>query len=343
MIQNKQILVTGGAGFICSHLVKRMIDKGNNITVIDNLERGKLEFIEDVIDNISFINADLRDYESCVDYFEGIDIVIHLASKVGGIGTYLSRPYEVMSDNMTIDSNVLKSIIEKGINKYFYASSAHVYPKSLQESKDSPKICEHEAYPAEPELSYGWAKLVGEKQIQYACQENHNLNAAIARFIGIYGENQDYKLETGSVIPVFSHRAIKYPEIDFKIWGTGQETRSYCFIEDTLDCIELMIEKMNSQKIVGPLNVGKEERISISDIAKIIIDISGKDINIDYDKDKDTVIWGQWCDLSLTKETLSWEAKTSIRDGLQRVYADIKRRLQKNEEKKIPTNLSRAD
>jgi GDP-D-mannose 3',5'-epimerase len=322
-----KILVTGGAGFIGSHFVKRMVNKGYEITVIDNLERGKFEFLESIISKITLVKADLKDYESVKKYFKGQDCVVHLASKVGGIGTYTSKPYDIMSSNITIDSNVLKAVIENKISKYFYASSAHIYPKSLQTTNDSPLIHEDQAYPADPELSYGWAKLIGELSIQSATKEYSFLNAAIARFIGIYGPDQDFELKTGSVIPVFSHRAIKYPEVDFSVWGTGKETRSYCYIEDTLDCMELMIDKMNSLNLVGPLNVGKEERVSIAEIAEIVVDISEKNIQVEYDTSKNTVIWGQWCDCKKAKELLGWEAKTSLKEGIKIVYNNIKNRI----------------
>lgn len=327
MKQINNILITGGAGFIGSHLTRRLVNKGYQVTVLDNLERGKLEFLDSIINKITFIECDLCDYESIEGYFLGKDCVIHMASKVGGIGTYISKPYEIMSTNITIDNNVLKAVIKNNITKYFYASSAHIYPKSLQTSSDSPLIHENEAYPADPELSYGWAKLIGEQAIQSAVKEFNFLKVAIARFIGIYGPNQDFKLETGSVIPVFSYRAVKYPKVNFNIFGTGKETRSYCYIEDALDCIELMINKMDDINLVGPLNVGKEERVSISDIAKTVIEISDKNIIEEYDTTKNTIIWGQWCSCQKAKDLLGWEAKTSLKDGIQVVYNDIKNRI----------------
>ena len=323
----KKILVTGGAGFIGSHLVKRLVKQGHEVTVIDNLERGRVEFISDIITDIKMVYTDLTDYDECSRYFIGKDVVIHLASKVGGIGTYLSKPYEVMNSNMKMDSNVLRGIIENKIDTYFYASSAHIYPKELQTIADSPMIKESDAYPANPELSYGWAKLIGEKAIESAVVENDWMKVAIARFIGIYGPNQDFKLESGSVIPVFSHRAIKYPEVPFSVWGTGKETRSYCFIDDALDCIEKMIEAMDTKQLVGPYNVGRGDRISIEDIAKTVIEVSGKDIEVEWDTTKNTVIWGQWCDVTKAKEELGWEAQTSLKDGLTIVYNDIKQRV----------------
>lgn len=323
----KKILVTGGAGFIGSHLVKRLIERGHEVTAIDNLERGKIDFIENN-KSLKLVICDLTDYEIMQQFFENKDIVIHLASKVGGIGVYLDTPYQVMKANMEMDANVLKAVLEHRIDTYFYASSAHIYPKELQMIADSPMIKESDAYPANPELTYGWAKLIGEKSIEAALVENDWLKAAIARFIGIYGPNQDYGLETGSVIPVFSHRAIKYPEVPFRVWGTGKETRSYCYIDDALDCIEKMIEAMNTKQLVGPYNVGKGERCTIEDIAKTAVEISGKDINVEWDTDKKTVIWGQWCDVSKVKEDLGWEAQTSLKDGMTKVYNDIKNRIE---------------
>jgi GDP-D-mannose 3',5'-epimerase len=317
-------LVTGGAGFIGSHLSNRLADEGNQVVVIDNLERGNVEFLNE---SITFYNRNIQDYDSIKDLFDGIDCVIHLASKVGGIGTYTKFPFDVMSSNILIDSNVLRACQENNINRYFYASSAHIYPKSLQQSIDSPKIKESDAYPADCELSYGWAKLIGEKTLEYYCHENPDFRCAIARFIGIYGPNQDFELETGSVIPVFSHRAIKYPEVDFVIKSNGNETRSYCYIDDAVDCILLMINQMEKDQIVGPLNVGKEERISIEEIANMIVQISEKSIDIQKLKNSKTLIPGQWCECKMAKDILGWEAKIEMKDGLRKVYNNIKERI----------------
>jgi len=325
--KKKKVVITGGAGFIGSHLTKRYVDSGYDVTVIDNLERGKASFLSDVIGRINFKTLDLTKYHEVKDCFVDIDIVIHLASKVGGIGTYLSKPYDVMNANIQMDSNVLRCVIENKIRKYFYASSAHIYPKELQTITDSPMIKESDAYPANPELTYGWAKLIGEIALESAYKQHNFLTIGIARFIGIYGPNQDFELESGSVIPVFSHRAIKYPEVPFKVWGTGKETRSYCYIDDALDCIEKMIEAMDTKSLVGPYNVGKGDRCTIEEIAKNVIEISGKDIKIEWDTIKNTVIWGQWCDCSLVKKELGWEAKTSLKDGLTIVYNNIKQRI----------------
>ena len=326
-IKNKNILITGGAGFIGSHLAKALV-QDNRITIVDNLERGSLQFIEELKNRVFLFIGDLKDPLFCDQVFNSsYDVVIHMASKVGGIGYYTSKPYEVINEMTLIDANVLRSTLKYNIPHYLYASSAHVYPIELQGEVDSIPIKECQAYPSNPELSYGWAKLIGEKQIEYASSENKNFTAAIARYIGIFGPNQDYNLDTGSVIPVFAHRALNYPDTPFSIWGTGKETRSYCYIDDAIECTKLMLDKLDEGKMVGPLNVGKQERTSITEIAEKMIHISEKNINIEYDSTKPTLIWGQWCDCSLAEKVLGWRAQTDFHDGLNKIYTDINRRM----------------
>tara|TARA_R110002074_G_scaffold239457_2_gene411228 strand:+ start:203 stop:1198 length:996 start_codon:yes stop_codon:yes gene_type:complete len=324
---NKKVLVTGGAGFIGSNLADDLLRCGAKIRLVDNLERGKFEFIKHIAHEIDFKILDLRDYNNCIQAVRDVDIVIHLASKVGGIGFYQRYPFEVMADNIKIDTNMIQAALRCGVTRFFYASSAHVYPLDLQMSPECPLIAEDQAYPADPELSYGWAKLVGEKTLQFAAQENPDMRISMARYVGIYGKNQDFQLETGSVIPVFSHRAILYPEVPFSIWGTGEETRSYCFIDDAIECTKLMIEQMEKQNIVGPLNVGRQELTKIKVIADKIVAISEKHVILEYDKNKKTTIWGQLCDCSAAKMLLGWEAKTSLEDGLKEAYEDVKTRI----------------
>ena len=326
---NKKVLITGGAGFIGSNLAKDLVKEGCFVRIVDNLERGKLEYLEPFFNSIEFRQIDVRDPNACNDICKDVDIVFHLASKVGGIGYYLEKPGEVIIQNIKMDTNILEAVLKNKVEKYFYASSAHVYPIELQEKPDSKAIKEDDDLPAHPELSYGWAKLIAEKQIEYIIQEREPVRAAIARFVGIYGENQDIELKTGSVIPVFSRKAIEYPrDGSFIIWGTGEETRSYCFIDDAVKCMKKMVEKLEEKPFIGPLNVGKEERIKIVDLAKKIIEISGKDIKIQFDKTRETLIWGQMCDCSKAKEILDgWEAEIPLDDGLKRVYSDVEKRL----------------
>lgn len=326
---DKKVLVTGAAGFIGSNLIPRLLKEGARIRGVDNLERGKLDYLGSVLDKIEFRQASLLDQSVCHEICQDMDIVFHLASKVGGIGYYLSHPSDVLMQDVLMDAFMLEGAQKANVERYFYSSSAHVYPIELQQEIQAPCIREEQAIPAHPELSYGWAKLIGEKQIEYAIAQGTTLRGVIFRLIGVFGPNQDLDLATGSCIPVFTRRAIEYPQRQpFTILGTGKETRSYCYIDDVLDAMLLAMEKLDDVQLLEPLNIGSDELISIGDLAKTIIEISGKDISLDYDTSHKTVIWGQLLDCSKARELLvGWEPKISMREGLERVYPEIERRL----------------
>jgi nucleoside-diphosphate-sugar epimerase len=253
---------------------------------------------------------------------QGIDVVFHLASKVGGIGYYLQKPGTVFSDNVLIDHNVWSAATKQRVPFYLYASSAHVYPIDLQMTPDAPPIAEAQAYPASPELSYGWAKLIGEKLIQYTIQEGCETRAALPRIMGSYGPHQDIDLATGSAIPVFCRRAIEFPQRSpFTVLGTGQETRSFHYVSDTIDAFLRAIQKLEGTPLVGPFNLGAEGRVTIREIAEIIIAISGKPIEIHWDTTRPTVIWGQALDGTLAAQLLDgWRPQITLREGLEHCY-----------------------
>lgn len=329
----RRVLVTGGAGFIGSNLVERLVQLGARVRVCDNLERGQLENLQGYLGDIEFLQRDLTDMDACHQSCEGMEVVVHLACKVGGIGYYLSQAAEVMAHNTLVDTLMWQAAQAQGVRRYLYASSAHVYPAELQTTPDSPPMREEQALPANPPLSYGWAKLIGEKQLEYGAAQPNGMAVAIVRLIGVYGPNQDLDLSTGSAIPVFIRRAIEYPQRGpFTILGSGEETRSYCYVSDVLDAMLLSLETLAEQRLLGPLNVGSEERIRIRDLARNIIDISGKDIEIVHSLSHQTAIWGQALDCSRARELLDgWCPRVSLAEGLERTYARIEARLAKAE------------
>ena len=327
--KGKRVLVTGGAGFIGSHLVARLVKEGAAVRAIDNLERGKLEYLGQNLEAIDFQLGDLRLASVCQDACRGMDVVVHLASKVGGIRYYLEQAGEVFRQNTLIDHNVWSAALEQEVPRFFYASTAHVYPIELQGSPDAAPIREAQAYPANPELSYGWAKFMGEKLIQFSIEQGCATRAAIARIIGAYGPNQDLDLATGSAIPVFCRRAIEYSrDAPFVAMGTGKESRSYHYVTDTVEAILRSVEKLGSSQLVGPFNLGSEERIGIGELARHIIAISGKPIEIVWETNRPTAIWGQVLDCALSREILDgWQPVISLREGLERCYENISERL----------------
>jgi nucleoside-diphosphate-sugar epimerase len=228
-----------------------------------------------------------------------------------------------------MDGNMLGAVLACVVPFYFYASSAHVYPIELQRDAEAPPIREEQVLPAHPKLSYGWAKLIGEKRIEYALAEGRPVRASVARIIGAYGPNQDFDLATGSAIPVFIRRAIEYPRLSpFRVLGTGNETRSYCFVGDIVAGVMTSTERLADQTCIGPFNLGAEGRISIGELARTVIEISNKEITIEFDSSHTTLIWGQALDCSLASHLLDgWRPAVGLREGLQLCYRDIERRL----------------
>jgi nucleoside-diphosphate-sugar epimerase len=316
-------------GFIGSHLVDRLVGLGAAVRVADNLERGSLANLRGGNGQVEFLNEDLREAASCRRVCSDIDVVFHLASRVGGIGFYLSKPGEVLLDNTLIDAHMLQAALDAGVRKYVYASSAHVYPIELQASPDAAAIREDQAVPAHPELSYGWAKLLGERQIEYCVAEGREIRASIARIIGAYGPRQDIELGTGSAIPVFIRRAIEYPKRSpYVVLGTGAETRSYCYVSDIVDGLLVSAELLEEQKLLGPFNLGAEGRLRIGDLAREVVAVSQKDIEIVFDSSHPTVIWGQSLDCSRAHDLLrGWQPRVSLRRGLELTYADVEGRI----------------
>lgn len=326
--KGKKVLITGGAGFIGSNLTERLVKLGAWVRIVDNLERGSLDNLGSILKDVEFRRQDLKNIDVCLDACKNIEIVFHLASKVGSMKYYVTRPAEVLSQTLLVDTNMLQTVERCAIGRYFYASSSHVYPIELQLEPNAPPLKEEQALPANPAVSYGWAKLIAEKQIEYGIVQGYSTRMAIGRIMGAYGKNQDISLERGSSIPVFIRRAIEYPETKpFIVLGTGQETRSYCYVDDVIDAMISCIEKLDNNQLIGPINIGSDERISIRDLVEEVIHISGKDITPVYKAYK-TEVWGQSVDCFKAREVLNgWHSKITLKEGLRNSYLHIKERI----------------
>ena len=319
--QGRPVLVTGGSGFIGANLVEALLALDAKVRVADSLERGRLQSLRPWLDRIQFIQADLLERAACLEACDGVDTVFHLASRVGAIGYYAAHPASVLADNCTIDANVLMAAARSGVSRYVYASSVFVYPAELQRDPKAPALKEEQALPANPPNAYGWAKLVGEKLLESATSEHPSLRGAALRLIGVYGPQQSLDLERGSIIPVLVRRAIEYPRgRPFTIRGTGLETRSYCYVGDVLRALLTAAEKLDSHTFLGPVNVGSETRITIIDLARMIVSLSGKDIEIVLTP-AETLVWGQAVDCSEALRLLDeWRPEMPLSEGLRRVF-----------------------
>lgn len=346
----KKILVTGAAGFIGSHLVERLMKAGHHVTGVDikpEIESFRLMALKGLRNklwyrktsapddfNFEYIQMDLREqfpfFSLIID--KPFDEIYHLAANMGGIGFILAPNTEIMRDNLRIDLNIVDACIEfasmreqedtiyNKLPKLLYASSACIYPESLQEdnsflvTKDY-QLEENQAYPADPDSDYGWEKLTIERMLK-AVSDEWGFSIRIARFHNIYGPGIDYEEPRSKVIGALCRKAIRHPKEEFIIWGDGQQQRSFCYIDDL---IEGLIKLMRNEQ-TQPINLGSTQMVSMTDLAAAILSIAGKSLELRYDLSKPQGVRNRNADISLANSFLGWEPQVDLYDGVRRTY-----------------------
>ncbi|NQS91967.1 MAG: NAD-dependent epimerase/dehydratase family protein, partial [Chloroflexi bacterium] len=218
--RSAKIIVTGGAGFIGSTLVKRLVEEHANVQVIDNLWRGSLENLklEDgsfaINVDLQFHLADLTDYSKCLELIREADIVYHLADVVGGVHFVFDNESFVFRQNILINTNVLSACLANNIPDYVCVGTACSFPKDLQMGKKIAALTEDQTYPADPESSYGWSKLMGEYEAELA-RKSGKINIGLLRFHNVYGPGASFEPHRSQVLPSLIRKAIVFPEEPF--------------------------------------------------------------------------------------------------------------------------------
>ena len=309
----KKILVLGGGGFIGSHLVKRFKREGHWVRVVDLKYP---EFSKSPADD--FIIGDLRLQQICDKAFDvHFDEVYQLAADMGGAGYIFTGVHDadIMHNSALINLNVVERCHKTKVGKVFYSSSACMYPAYNQEDPDNPKCSEESAYPAAPDSEYGWEKLFSER-LYLAYARNHGMKVRIARYHNIFGPEGTWQ---GGKEKAPAAMCRKVAEVEsgsqIEVWGDGQQTRSFLYIDD---CVDATIRLMNSDCTV-PVNIGSEEMIKINDLAEMAIEISGK--NVDIKNIAGPVgVRGRNSDNKLFKRMIGLPNYRSLRDGMETTY-----------------------
>lgn len=310
MFKGEEVLVTGGAGFLGSHLARRLVSLGAKVTIVDNLSTGKPENIEDVRKNVLFLCQDLRRplWKAC----KGQKYIFHFASDMGGMG-YIANNPKILSNNLRIDLNMLSAArADVDLITFLYGSSACVYPEYRQNTPYIKPLKEGDVFPAQPDTYYGWEKLTAEQLFK-------ELDVRLPRFHNVFGPCSSFD-ERGKAPMHLIVKAIKHPNPPFEIWGDGKQTRSFLYVDD---CVDALIKLMESD-FQAPINIGSDRSISINDLAKIIIKISGKDIVPQHVYDKPQGVRGRNADITLAKKVLGWTPKISLEDGLSRTFVWVR-------------------
>jgi UDP-glucose 4-epimerase len=308
-LKNKRILITG-ANFIGFHLIKKLIDLGvSHIRVVNLTNKNKKNLIKNFKD-IEFYAYDLRDIEKARKSVKKIDIVFHLAADHGGRG-YVALKQSNTATNFILDGSVFRACLENHVEKIFYASSGCVYPNYLQNDRNK-KIYLKEADvkpPYDADNLYGWAKLMGELTLkQY--YKDHGLKSAVGRFFTVYGP---YAKESHAVIATIAKAFIK--QNPFEVWGDGEQVRNWTYVEDIIDGIIKLIEKVDD---ATPVNLGTEERIKVIDMVNLVFKYTGfypKKIKF---LSMPTGPINRVADISLAKKLLNWQPKYDFKTGLKK-------------------------
>lgn len=317
----KKAIVLGAGGFIGSHLVKRLKNEGCWVRGVDI---NYPEFSPTVADE--FIIGDLRNLDVVNKaILKDADEVYQLAADMGGAGYIFTGEHDadVMSNSVLINLNTARVAVQKNVKAVFYSSSACIYPKHNQMDPANPLCSEQSAYPADPDSEYGWEKLFSER-LFLSYRRNYNLNVKIARYHNVYGPESNWN-NGKEKVPAALCRKIAIAENNgtIDIWGDGNQTRSFLYIDD---CIDATIKLIRSDK-TAVYNIGSEEMISINEFAKLIMNIANKQLTINNISGPEGVR-GRCSNNSLIYSDLNWKPITNLRSGIQYFYEWINIQVQ---------------
>jgi nucleoside-diphosphate-sugar epimerase len=280
------------------------------------------------VDADEFELLDLRRWDAALQATRGVDEVYALAADMGGMGYISTHHAEILHNNALINLHTLEAARIHGVQRYLYSSSACIYPEYRQTETDVVPLKESDAYPAQPQDAYGWEKLFSELLCSYYSGE-YPIETRTVRFHNIYGPYGTYDGGREKAPAAVCRKVARAEDGgSIEIWGDGEQTRSFCYVDD---CVEGIYRIMQSD-YDKPLNLGTDEIVSINELARIVTEVAGKkDISLKHTPGPQGVR-GRNSDNSLLRKVLGWEPATSLRDGLVPTYRWIEKRLTSNDQ-----------
>ncbi len=321
--QHKRILIAGGGGFIGGHLAGSLLAKGHQVVVADIKRLDQWYQVHGEAEN-HVLN--LEEKQACYEVMEGCDEVYNLACNMGGMG-FIEFNRALCMISVLINTHLLMGARDLGVKGFFYASSACVYPDYRQDDADVMALKESDAYPAQPEDGYGWEKLFSERMCRNF-HEDFGLNVRVFRFHNVYGPFGTWVGGREKAPAALCRKVIEAADTgnhEIEIWGDGEQTRSFMYINDCVGGMARLMESGHSE----PLNLGRAELVSINGLLDIIEGIAGIQLNRNYDLSKPQGVRGRNSDNTLIQETLGWEPEVNLATGLEKTYHWIKEQYER--------------
>ncbi len=326
-----RILVTGAGGFIGHHLVHRLKADGFWVRGVDIKAP---DFGASSADEFQLL--DLRLSEDCRKATQNVDHVYNLAADMGGIGYITANHADISRNNILINAHMLEASRQNGVKRFLFSSSACVYPQYKQNNADVTPLKETDAVPADPEPGYGWEKLFAEELCRYY-KKDYGLQTRIVRFHNVYGPLGTYEGGKEKAPAAISRKvALADDGGDIEVWGDGEQTRSFMYIDD---CVEGLVRLMASD-YSEPLNLGTDRLVTINQLIDLVSVVAGKRLKKRHDPSKPQGVRGRNSDNTLLNSVLGWQPAISLEQGLQTTYRWIEAELRKAG--RLPTAVAQA-
>ena len=311
---SEKVLVTGAGGFIGGHLIASLLEQGHDVRAVDTKEPDAWYQVHEDADSR---RSDASEPEACREAMRGVDAVYNLAADMGGMG-FIEANKALCMLSVLINTNMLIAAREAGVGRYFFSSSACVYAAEHQTSPDVTALKESDAYPAMPEDGYGWEKLFSERMCRHF-NEDFGLETRVARYHNVYGPYGTYDGGREKAPAAICRKVIEAKlsgKHQIEIWGDGQQTRSFMYVDD---CVAGSIMLAESD-VREPLNIGSSELVTINDLVSTVEQIADITLERKYKLDAPQGVRGRNSDNTLILERLGWEPSISLRDGLEKTY-----------------------
>ncbi|MCU1295590.1 MAG: dependent epimerase/dehydratase family protein [Bryobacterales bacterium] len=314
-LTNKKIVVCGAGGFIGGHLVEKLTQQGLNVVRAVDVKPGS-EWYQKTA-SVENLSLNLKEVESCRQAVKGVDLVFNLAADMGGMG-FIENNKALCMLSVLINTNLLLESREAGVERFFFSSSACVYNGDKQKNAQVVPLKEEDAYPALPEDGYGWEKLFSERMCRHF-EEDFGLQCRVARYHNVYGPLGTYDGGREKAPAAMCRKVIEAKmsgKHEIEIWGDGNQTRSFMYIDDCTKGTQMFMES----EIHEPLNLGSSELVTINQLVDIVEEIAGIKLKRKYKLDAPKGVNGRNSDNTKIKQYLGWEPSIKLKDGMAKTY-----------------------